>query len=221
MASGKAVCKIRSSRCGTCTVSNPAPLRRHARAANNAAPIFPRLPAISNACPNIPLCAKRGRGRNTSSKSFSPISANGVNVPSIASGCNRISNTFHLPTYSAFPPAEKLTSGNRTRKSSLPAQSHPGHSAGCLRQTTRRNIDRNDRRFRLVDILHQCGKPAGQRTIQPGTEQTVNQNDLLIQIRHAEIARRHLHKVFSARQLKQPFRFCSQSGESREVGLNR
>ena len=47
---------------GVCTVSNPVPERSAALADNMAAPAILRCPAMSNAWPNVPLCASMARG---------------------------------------------------------------------------------------------------------------------------------------------------------------
>ena len=84
------------------TVSKPAPLLRQALADRRAAPIFPWLPAIRSAWPNVPLWAKRLRGWKTAAISSSVTNVNCVGVLAIISGCNRMSSTFHSPTNSAF-----------------------------------------------------------------------------------------------------------------------
>jgi len=47
---------------GACTVSNPTPERRQARADRTDAPAIPREPAINSACPKLPLWANFFRG---------------------------------------------------------------------------------------------------------------------------------------------------------------
>ena len=49
------------------------------------------------------------------------------------------------------------------------------------------NIDRYDRSIRLVDIFYHCSKTAGQRTVQAGTEQTVDHDIAVGQYRRNEV----------------------------------
>jgi len=79
------------------TVTSPAPERKAAEAARQAAPVIPGDPATTSTCPKSPLCARRERGGKRDCRSASTTRSPAPSTASTRSGGSPMSATRILP----------------------------------------------------------------------------------------------------------------------------
>ena len=112
MASGTVICNKSWLWIGTCTVSRPIPDLRQALADKIEAPAMPYEPAMSNPCPNVPLCANRLRGLMSERISASSMVKKVLDALSMKDCFKPMSNNSHSPTISSFSGKRKDNFGS-------------------------------------------------------------------------------------------------------------